>query len=72
MLMGENWNAWAAKSSNRNGLNTKQLKINGFAISDNYETVDLYISLFYDTENITRVPKADIDQAEKRITNFSE
>ena len=50
--------------------NTKQLKINGFAISDNYETVDLYISLFYDTDNITRVPKADIDQAEKRITNF--
>lgn len=48
----------------------KQLKINGFAISDNYETVDLYISLFYDTDNITRVPKADIDQAEKRITNF--
>ena len=48
----------------------KQLKINGYAISDNYETVDLYISLFYDEENIPRVPKADIDQAEKRITNF--
>lgn len=48
----------------------KQLKINGYAISDNYETVDLFISLFYDDEKISRVPKADIDQAEKRITNF--
>ncbi len=48
----------------------KQLKINGYAISDNYETIDLFISLFYDDENIPRVPKADIDQAEKRITNF--
>jgi hypothetical protein len=48
----------------------KQLKINGYAISDNYETVDLFISLFYDEEKISRVPKADIDQAEKRITNF--
>ena len=28
----------------------KQLKINGYAISDNYETVDLFISLFYDDE----------------------
>ena len=48
----------------------KQLKINGFAISDNYETVDLFITLFYDDDKIPRVPKSDIDQAEKRITNF--
>ncbi len=48
----------------------KQLKINGYAIEDNYETVDLFITLFYDEEEVPRVPKADIDQAEKRITNF--
>lgn len=48
----------------------KQLKINGYAIEDNYETVDLFITLFYDQGQIPRVSKADIDQAEKRIANF--
>lgn len=48
----------------------KQLKINGYAIEDNYETVDVFITLFYDEEQVPRVSKADIDQAEKRITNF--
>lgn len=48
----------------------KQLKINGYAIEDNYETIDLFITLFYDEEQIPRVPKADVDQAEKRIANF--
>ena len=41
----------------------KQHKINGYAVSDNYETVDLFITIYQPTENITTVPKADIDQA---------
>lgn len=47
-----------------------QHKINGYAISDNYETVDLFISIYLTDENIVSVPKKDIDQAETRITNF--
>ncbi len=48
----------------------KQHKINGYAISDNYETVDLFITLYQPSEKITTVPKADVDQATTRITNF--
>lgn len=48
----------------------KQHKINGYAVSDNYETVDLFITIYQPTENITTVPKADIDQATTRISNF--
>lgn len=48
----------------------KQHKINGYAVSDNYETVDLFITIYQPTEQISSVPKADIDQATTRITNF--
>jgi hypothetical protein len=52
-------------------LGTKdQLKINGYAISDNYETVDLFVSIYNSSENITKATKKEIEQAEKRITNF--
>lgn len=47
-----------------------QHKINGYAISDNYETVDLFISIYLTDKNIVSIPKKDIDQAETRITNF--
>lgn len=66
---GETENAREAHEEKWLGT-SKQLKINGYAIQDNYETVDLFISLFYDEHDIPRVPKADVDQAEKRITNF--
>lgn len=47
-----------------------QHKINAYAISDNYETVDLFISIFDNAEEIKTVAKADIETATKRITNF--
>lgn len=53
------------------GIGTKnQHKINGFAISDNYETVDLFISIYAPEKNITTTPKAELDRATTRITNF--
>lgn len=53
------------------GTGTKnQHKINGFAISDNYETVDLFISIYAPERNITTTPKAEVDRATIRITNF--
>ena len=53
------------------GLGTKhQHKINGFAISDNYETVDLFISIYAPEKNITTTPKTEVDRAATRITNF--
>lgn len=47
-----------------------QHQINGFAISDNYETLDLFITVFKGTDNISPILKAEIETAQKRISNF--
>jgi hypothetical protein len=53
------------------GLGTsKQHKINAYAISENYETVDLFITVFNGTEEISKITSQDIDTAAKRILNF--
>lgn len=48
----------------------KTHKINGYAISDSYETVDLFITIYRPEEEIPIIYKKDIDQAVTRITNF--
>ena len=48
----------------------KQQKINGYAIADNYETVDLFISIYEGTDEAVTITKRDIDNAATRITNF--
>lgn len=47
-----------------------QQKINGYAIADNYETVDLFQSIYEGTEESTTILKRDIENAAKRLTNF--
>jgi hypothetical protein len=47
-----------------------QHKINAYAIADNYETLDLIISIYNGTDGINTVTKADIDKAAKRVSNF--
>lgn len=47
-----------------------QHKINAYAIADNYETVDLFISIFRPEEEIPRITKDEVEQATRRITNF--
>jgi hypothetical protein len=52
-------------------LGTKnQHKINAYSISDNYETIDLFITVFKGTDEPERIAKEEIDTAAKRITNF--
>lgn len=66
---GETENAGVAYDEK--ALGTKnQHKINAYAISDNYETVDLFISIYDNAEAIKTISKADIETATKRITNF--
>lgn len=48
----------------------KAHKINGYAISDNYETVDLFITIYRTGEEIPVIYKKEIDQAVTRIINF--
>ncbi|WP_202923806.1 AIPR family protein [Pontibacter fetidus] len=47
-----------------------QHKINAYALSDNYETLDLFITIYNGTDEFTRVFKDEIDKAAKRVTNF--
>src|SRR5579872_4715716 len=47
-----------------------QHKINAYAISDNYETIDLVITIYYGTQEVSNVSKADIEKAAKRVSNF--
>lgn len=47
-----------------------QQKINGYAIADNYETVDLFLSIYESTEESVTILKRDIENAVKRLTNF--
>ncbi|MCL2246805.1 MAG: AIPR family protein [Lentimicrobiaceae bacterium] len=58
--------AYDEKDTGRKG----QHKINAYAVSENYETVDLFISIFDFSETIPTIAKTDIDRATTRITNF--
>lgn len=61
----------AAIAYDEKALGTKnQHKINAYAISDNYETVDLFISILDNSPEIKTVTKSEIETATKRITNF--
>ena len=48
-----------------------QHKINGYAISDNYETVDLFITLYANTTEIRTISKSEVDTASRMIRTFS-
>lgn len=66
---GETENAILA--FDKKAIGTKnQHQINGFAISDNYETLDLFITVFKGTDEISTITKAEIETAQKRISNF--
>ena len=47
-----------------------QHKINGYAISDNYETIDLFISIYKVEGTIVSISKGEVDKAASLITNF--
>lgn len=65
---GETENATVAFDEKDLGTK-KQHKINGYAIADNYETVDLFISIYGCEESIYSTPKTEIDRASTRIYN---
>ena len=66
---GETENAAVAFDEKALGT-SKQHKINGFAISDNYETIDLFISIYEVEEQVYTVQKSEVTRAATRITNF--
>ena len=61
----------AAIAYDEKALGTKnQHKINAYAIADNYETVDLFISIFQPDVEIPIISKDEVKRATTRITNF--
>lgn len=66
---GETENAMLA--FDKKAIGTKnQHQINAYAISDNYETLDLFITVFKGTGEISITNKTDVETAQKRISNF--
>jgi hypothetical protein len=71
-LLGESGEIENARSAyDEKALGTKnQHKINGYAISENYETVDLIITLYKGYDEPQKISRDDVETAVKRITNF--
>ena len=66
---GETENATPAYDEKELGTK-RQHKINGYGMSDNYEEVCLFISIFQNGETPAVVHKEEIDRAAKRVANF--
>lgn len=49
---------------------TRQQKINAYGITENNETVDLFITIFKEEQNIPTILKREIETAAKRIANY--
>lgn len=61
----------ASLAFDKKGIGTKnQHQINAYAISDNYENLDLIITIFKGNDEISAITKAEIETAQKRISNF--
>lgn len=61
----------ASNAYDEGQLGTKnQHKINAYAVSDNYETLDLFITIYKGTQEISSTSKSEIETAQKRISNF--
>jgi len=45
-------------------------KINAYALSENYETLDLFITVYNGTDNISSISKGDAEKAVERLLKF--
>jgi hypothetical protein len=55
----------------KKAIRTKnQHQINAYSVSDTYETVDLFITVFKGTDEIEPTTKSEVETAQKRISNF--
>lgn len=55
----------------KKGIGTKnQHQVNAYSISDNYETLDLFITVLKGTDEISKTTTAEVETALKRILNF--
>lgn len=45
-------------------------KLNGYALYENYETLDLFISIYFSGDEITSIPKSEVEKAFDKLTKF--
>lgn len=45
-------------------------KVNAYALHENYETLDLFITIYYSDININSVKKVDVDRALSKLSKF--
>lgn len=71
MLIQANETDNAVVAYDEKALGTRnQHKINGYAVSESCETIDLFISVYKPSDSIEILDKQNIDRAYTRITNF--
>lgn len=66
--VGDNENVRVAHDENITPRNRH--KVNAFSLSENYETLDLFITILKSSSSPERVQKTEIDEAAKLIANF--
>jgi hypothetical protein len=66
--VGDNENVRVAHDENITPRNRH--KVNAFSLSENYETLDLFITILKSSATPDRVQKTEIDEAAKLIANF--
>ena len=71
MLMQANETENAVVAYDEKALGTKnQHKINGYAVSESCDTIDLFISIYEPSDSIVIIDKQSIDRACSRIINY--
>ena len=69
----ETENARECREIREDSIGRRLHKINGYALSENYETLDLFITIFRGTDEIPRIPtdefKASLSQATRFLKN---
>lgn len=67
---GETENARICPDIKEDKLGRRIHKINGYALSENYETLDLFITIFNSDYEVVKVPKAELDKSVNLIKRF--
>jgi sugar-specific transcriptional regulator TrmB len=65
----ENFRLCYDEKTNKRGV---EHKINGYALYENYETLDLFVTIYGGADKIAVIQKSEIDKAFTRATKFLE
>lgn len=67
---GETANLTICTDIREDKLGRRQHKINAFALSENYETIDLFISIYQETDHIETIHSSDITTNSNLVKKF--